>query len=102
MSPVQCTHKDCVKLARWRVGFRVWAKGYTKANSRPMEGFILQYIVCDEHRSGIDVKDLLLPEGRARIVAANRMIGRAEPDFDTAEVAFQDLLADAPASATHH
>ena len=95
-APHVCAWGDCDKLARWRVGWRAWALGKAKGSHGPMEAFLLQCVVCDEHRASINVKDLLLPEGRARINSAMLAMGRALPDLDNAELAFQDVLADPP------
>lgn len=89
--PKACTHQGCTKAPRWHVGWRAWALGYPKIDRNSVEGFFQEYVVCDEHREGLDVNDLLLPAGRERINGAMLQMGRALLDFTTAELSFKSV-----------
>lgn len=91
MSVARCTHKGCQQLARWRVGWRAYAAGYPREACNSIVG-VLSLVVCDEHRAGLDIKELLPPEGRERIASAIAAMGRVPLDFDTAEFCCVDLL----------
>lgn len=90
-TPAECAHKGCKAKPRWRVGWKAYALGHPKVDRNSISAFLDRYVVCDEHRAGIDVKDLLLPAGRERINGTLMQMGRALLDFTTAEIAFKRI-----------
>lgn len=82
-----CNKLLCTKTARWRIGFKVWALGYSKERSLPLTGELELY-VCDEHKDKMKIEDILSAGGKERI--QNELIkhNKALADFTTAELHF--------------
>lgn len=90
VSPAFCMHKDCGKPAEWALRIKIWAKGYSKENSVPLQAaFSLK--VCSDHRNEVDPKTFWLPEAKKMVSDALTAMGRAEPDFDTTEFSWDPL-----------
>lgn len=80
----RCSESDCIAPATLSLQIKVWAKGYDKAKSTPllMESSIYR---CAAHTWAPTAGDFFTEEGKARIVSALEAVGKAAPDFDTAE-----------------
>lgn len=83
-----CDWAGCLRPPVWRVGLKIWAKGYPKT-STPIRGEI-GIFVCDEcGRERVKASHFLPETMRANIELTASRLRKATPDFDTAEV---DLL----------
>jgi hypothetical protein len=83
VKPEKCQHAGCNKPAKWTLQIRMWAKGYPKT-STPLS-MQLSAKVCDEHQWHPKPEEFWVKETKDRISAALNALGRAEPDFSTAE-----------------
>lgn len=94
----RCLLQGCGKPAVWQVGFKIWAAGHPRLARNCLQ-CLASIVVCDACRDRVDVKDFLLPEGKERIARALLAMGRAAPDFSTAELCFVPIV-DTPIDVT--
>lgn len=87
---MNCDRRDCKETARWQLGWRAWARGYPKT-SVPIESY-LSLAVCDDHKAGTTMKDIVTPEASARVNNELQRLGRAPLDFDGAEPIFHEII----------
>lgn len=84
LTPAVCMHSGCSRQARWIMRISLWPKGIEKTDSNFLR-LMLKLKVCDEHQNEIDPKTFWVPEAMNRIADSLQAIGKAEPDFKTAE-----------------
>jgi len=82
-----CTKQGCEHIARWSVGYVVWA---SKADKLKGQGFgvtgqLLEVVVCDDHVPE-QVSEFMTDEGKMIINKALQKIGKPWPKWSTAEV----------------
>lgn len=80
-----CEVKGCDMPATWQLGVKLWARGYARrpGNCARMKAGV---VVCDHHKEHPHpVIELFPPSGQDQIRAVFKGLGRAEPDFQTAE-----------------
>lgn len=85
-----CDRKGCPRPPEWRIGFKVWAKGYDKS-STPLSAEIGMFL-CDPCGRETKPEDLVTDEGWAMIVGACRARRVAEPDRASIEVTLLPIL----------
>lgn len=81
--PARCSHKDCIAPARFVMQIKMWAKGYPKTSTPITARFSIK--VCPNHKYDVTPETFWTVEGKARIRDAIAGVGRAEPNFDSAE-----------------
>lgn len=88
---MKCDRKGCEMRATWRLGAKLWAKGYSKKRHAPAEMFS-DVKLCDAHKNDPGpCSDFFIPEAREQIIAEFIAKGHAAPDFDTAEWLFTPI-----------
>jgi hypothetical protein len=65
---------------------KVWAKGYEKAKSVPLEMLMKGLFFCEDCAANLRPADLLTADGKEKITKSITMAGRVAPDFDGAEL----------------
>lgn len=48
--------------------------------------------VCDDCKHNVKIEDFLIPEGKERIANGLVKAGAAEPDFDNAQLRFEEII----------
>lgn len=89
----RCSLKGCEQPARWLVGLRMWARGFPKATTPPLEATI-GLTVCLLHGPLTTLADVLSEPGKKQIEAGCASVGRALPDWETAEVVLRPVDVD--------
>jgi hypothetical protein len=86
---MRCKITGCEFEARWQVCMQAWAQGRTKENSGPLL-MATGVVVCDHHKENpaSTAAEMFPPEGRERVQAALKAVGRAALNFDSAEFVF--------------
>ena len=69
---------------------RFWAKGTPRDLHQPATSAAVVE-VCDDHKASAKKADFYNPQQRAQLRAGMLAVGRAEPDFDTAEIFFKAI-----------
>lgn len=97
MANAKCDWGGCGRPGDYQIGLRMWALATaagqrTNGNSLKM---LTSVCVCRECRPKVKASDFTLPEMRERVNSAMMSIGRAAPDFDAAELVFDEII-DAP------
>lgn len=81
---IPCSHDGCGKPGAYALVIKLWAKGHPKETTPPLRS-VFSLRACEEHRYDVKATGFWTPEGKAQIRGALAALGRAEPDFDTAE-----------------
>lgn len=89
-APATCQRIDCTCPATWQVGFRAWAFGAPKVNRNALEAW-MGLAICEEHKGGATVKDVVSPEAVSGMCAMLLQRGRAPIDPQTIEVQFRKI-----------
>ena len=87
-----CNRVDCDRPATYTVHLRWWAKGYSRDTHPPCISEPV-VAVCHQHQQYARDSEWYGTEQRASIRAAMRNAGKAEPDFDTADVVLKPIGA---------
>ena len=81
---MNCGGGQCKETGVWAPVIVTWAKGYRKDSHEPLRMYV-GITVCESCRQKMDdIKNFLLPEGKEKIRSAMAVMGKAEPDLDTA------------------
>jgi hypothetical protein len=93
-APVSCAWGGCGRTARWQIVIKIWALMTAPARRNDRNCCRLQFgvTVCDECKPNVKAADFLLPEGRARIATGLERAGVAMPDFNSAQVDFDEIV----------
>jgi hypothetical protein len=84
---IRCDRAECINPAKWQIALKVWNIGQTKSRSRPLR-ILLGLCVCQRHRQESTVKNVLLPEGKSKLLGVLTECGIPMPDFRSAELVF--------------
>jgi hypothetical protein len=101
MATLKCSMGECKRPARWQIGMMLHAVSMPaeqRTDKNAAKG-LTSLVVCDECRASVKPKDLLSPEGRARIATGFFRAGRAMPDFDNVRIEFEEII-DQPIDVT--
>lgn len=93
----KCSWGGCGRDARWQIGLRMWALA-TPTGARTSKNGITMLsgvTICEECRPKVKPSDFTLPEAREWIGGALLRMGKALPDFDAAQLTFEEIV-DAP------
>ena len=93
MKARRCGRKGCLVPAQHSVGIHLWAKGYDPKNSIPSVMQPKGLYVCDIHKlNPLPIEDWFKSQkSRDNINAGFDKVGKARPDFKTAQYAYTRL-----------
>lgn len=88
-----CSANRCFKDATQSVHLRWWAAGHPRDTHPPCISEPVVY-VCDDHVAFARESQWYGPEQRRQINEGMDSVGRARPDYETADVIFRPFTVD--------
>lgn len=89
----KCALKDCVRIAKYKVGFEAFAYGHTCVERNKAKGYF-NIAVCESHKEDKSLeKDLLSDEGWSKIQSRLLSQGKQMLDRRTLKLSFRNILA---------
>lgn len=98
MAATKCMCEGCGADAVWQVGFKIWPVGHPRRRDNCLSA-LASICLCDAHKGAARLADFLTPGGRELIANQLLRMGRAMPDFASAELEFRPIV-DAPVDVT--
>ncbi len=87
-----CMSKGCAHKATVQIGFRVWAPG-PKLTHNALDA-LTGLVLCDACAADATPDDIIPPEGRQIMLHAIRSAGKANPDWNTAELVLAPIIGE--------
>lgn len=87
-----CDRCGCANAASHQVGFKVWAYGTNRRGDDNCLRALVGLAVCDEHRADVRIDDILTHGAKEHIAAGVARMGKALPDFASAELEWLPVL----------
>jgi len=88
----KCCHTGCKNFAVFQIVGRLWAKGFSKKKASPAE-VETSLAVCGDHKDEFNADTLYShPDAQAMITQGFKSVGKAAPDFSTAEIYLKPIV----------
>ena len=88
---MKCQKTNCTNDATCEPILRIWAKGYPKEKTPPIE-MHLGLKICDDHKGEFTPDIFSVGDNWNRVRAAMNSVGKADPDPASTEVYFKGLI----------